>query len=83
MLTHIRLDSEMENAIEEAMGIELYKNKSEFIRAAIREKINSIRKDKALKILASLKGSTKGKPFTKEERIKNAEEFFKMKGFDK
>ena len=44
MLTHIRIDQKMEKAIQEIMTNELYKSKSEFIRTAVREKIDEIAK---------------------------------------
>jgi Arc/MetJ-type ribon-helix-helix transcriptional regulator len=79
MLTHIRLDSKMETAIEEILEKELYNNKSEFIRTAIREKIEHYKTVRAKELLEKKFRNFHGERPTKEERVQAAEELIKLK----
>jgi Arc/MetJ-type ribon-helix-helix transcriptional regulator len=83
MLTHIRLEKPMDDALDSIVEAEYYASKSEFIREAIRDKINLIKRERALRRLGSFKGIVDGKPLSKKEREKAFTEFVKKKGFGK
>lgn len=65
MLTHIRLSKEINSAIENILPSTYFKNKSEFIRDAVRKSIEDYELKKALK---KLQGSSKGFAPTKSQR---------------
>lgn len=74
MLTHIRIDKKLDEAIESVLPDTYFKNKSEFIRDAIRK---SLEEYKVQRRIYELKGSSKGHVPTREERVKAFSEFEK------
>ena len=79
MLTHIRLDSKMEQAIREIVKNELYSNKSEFIRDAIRKSVEEYKTKIAKEMIEKNFRSFQGKRPTRDERVEAANELFKLK----
>lgn len=74
MLTHIRIDKKLDEAIESVLPDTYFKNKSEFIRDAIRK---SVEEYKIQKRIDELKGSSKGHIPNRDQRLKAFSEFEK------
>ena len=74
MLTHIRIDKKLDEAIESVLPDTYFKNKSDFIRDAIRK---SLEEYTVQKKIHELKGSSKGHVPNRDERIKAFAEFEK------
>ena len=75
----IKVDETMAKEIEKAMK-PLYSTKTEFIREAIRDKINKAEKDALIKQVMALKGSSKTKTSDAELRrirIEAGEEYMR------
>ncbi len=65
MLTHIRLDAKMDEAIDTVLAHTYFKNKSEFVRDAIRKSLEEYEVHTKLK---KLQGSGMGFVPTREQR---------------
>jgi len=80
----IRLDSALAEQIEKDMKEFKYSTKTEFIREAIRDKLNENRKERAMSALLSARGILKGQGRAKTDeewrRLKEeaGDEFFKQ-----
>ena len=74
MLTHIRLNKDIDSAIRNILPQTYFKNKSEFIRDAIRKSLEDYELRKSLK---KLQGSSKGVTLTQTQRKKLFIEFEK------
>ncbi len=72
MLTHIRIDEKLDKAIDSILPDTYFKNKSEFIRDAIRKSLENY---KTLKKLHELKGSSSGFLPNNEQRLSFFREF--------
>lgn len=68
----LRLENEFLHDVETAMKKYRYSTKTEFVRAAIREKIKGLEKEELLKNVEKLFGSSKRK--TKDEELHKARE---------
>ena len=68
----LKLEKGIARQIETAMKEFMYSTKTEFIRAAIREKLNRLERERAIKRLYSLKGKA-GKEISDSE-LRNARE---------
>jgi hypothetical protein len=69
----LKVEKEFSSEIKMAMSPD-YSTKTEFIREAIREKIQKIRRERALLNLVKFKGTVNGKSLTKEDKVKAAKE---------
>ncbi len=65
----LRLESEMLKKIDKTLTIHNYSTRTEFIRDAIREKLESLNREELLQSLIGMKGSIKN---INENDIKNA-----------
>ena len=72
MLTHIRIDKKMDRALDSILPDTYFKNKSEFIRDAIRKSLENY---KTLKKLHELKGSSSGFKASSNQRLNFFKEF--------
>lgn len=79
MLTHIRLDSKMEREIQYVVNAELFTNKSEFIRDAIRKSIESYKTAMAKELLTENFKSFEGTHLTSQEKKAAFKELLKLK----
>ncbi len=68
----LKMDSEMLTAIDSTMKKHKFSTRTEFIRSAIREKLDKMSRDELIAAFLSLKGSAKRK-ISDEEFEKNRE----------
>ncbi len=71
----VKIDNEFLKDVDEIVKKEKYQNRTEFIRAALREKIDELKLKKAMMEIAHLKGASK-KKITEEEYEKARETAF-------
>ncbi len=71
----VKMDNEFLKDVDEIVKKEKYQNRTEFIRAALREKIDELKLKKAMMEIAHLKGASK-KKITEEEYEKARETAF-------
>ncbi|MBD3304156.1 ribbon-helix-helix protein, CopG family [Candidatus Woesearchaeota archaeon] len=63
----LKLDTELLKALDKSLKKNMYSTRTEFIRDAIRHKLTEQEKQEALRKLAALKGSLKGKARMSDE----------------
>ena len=68
----VKMDDAFLNDIDAVVKKEKYQNRTEFIRAALREKIDEIKLKKAMMEIAHLKGASKKK--TSDEELEKIRE---------
>lgn len=68
----LKLEEGILKEIDEKLAKHRYSTRTEFIRDAIREKLSDLEKEKLLKIVAKLRGSSKRK--TTDEQLHDARE---------
>ena len=68
----LKMEESLLKEIDEKLTKHRYSTRTEFIRDAIREKLSDLEKEKLLKIVAKLRGSSKRK--TTDEQLHNARE---------
>ncbi|MCX6709124.1 MAG: ribbon-helix-helix domain-containing protein [Candidatus Woesearchaeota archaeon] len=73
----VKMDDAFLNDIDAVVKREKYQNRTEFIRAALREKIDEIKLKKAMMEIAHLKGASK-KKITEEEYERAREKAFEL-----
>ena len=64
----LKLDNELLNAVDKSLKKNRYSTRTEFIRDAIRHKLSEQEKEEALRNLAAMKGSLKGKARMSDEQ---------------
>jgi metal-responsive CopG/Arc/MetJ family transcriptional regulator len=68
----LKLDEQMLKNIDAALQKNNFSTRTEFVRAAIREKLSELEKQEALKRLVLMRGSLKGKAKMSDEEAKIA-----------
>ena len=66
----LKLDNALLKAVDKNLKKNMYSTRTEFIRDAIRHKLTEQEKQEALKKLAALKGSLKGKARISDEKAR-------------
>jgi len=80
----LKMEEGIIQEIDNKLKYHRYSTRTEFIRDAIREKLNDLEKEEAIRKLVSLKGSLKGKSKMgdREARDKASREIAKQLGID-
>lgn len=74
-LVHIRLEKSLQKDIRDLIDNDRYATQSEFIKEAIRMRLNEVYRDEALKEIAKLKGSSEYKHMTQKKRKEAVDEY--------